>query len=201
MILERALFAVGAGCLVFYVATCANGSFFQFREKAAFERALAAAIHAEDHDRSDWSESRRRNYERSGVRKPQTQKRAQEKHAQTSRREIPVRFRPGPEDNHGHQGLDAELLYDPGVRDQFGVAGSDGCDADTRPGIHILSSEEKQGGHARNSSERAWQPHNEFTPTYRMSHAPQQGILKWREPAHRVRRGRPGCVNTCSLVV
>ncbi len=64
MILERALFAVGAACLVFYAAACTHGSFFQLREKAAFERALAT-IHAEDHDRSDWSESRRRHYERS----------------------------------------------------------------------------------------------------------------------------------------
>lgn len=60
---ERVFFAVGTGCLLAYAAACAHGSFFQTRDRAAFEQALLASIEHEDHDHSDWSEARVRRYE------------------------------------------------------------------------------------------------------------------------------------------
>jgi LPXTG-site transpeptidase (sortase) family protein len=60
---ERGFFAVGAGCLLAYAAACAHGSFFQSRDRVAFEKALLASIEQEDHDDSDWSSARVRSYE------------------------------------------------------------------------------------------------------------------------------------------
>ncbi len=60
---ERGLFALGAVCLLVFAAACGHSSFFQFRERAAFERALAATIQQQKQDRSEWSEQRRRSYQ------------------------------------------------------------------------------------------------------------------------------------------
>ena len=61
-LVERGLFALGAGCLLFYAAACSHGSWFQLRARAGFERELTAAIHAEDHDHSAWTKARRQHY-------------------------------------------------------------------------------------------------------------------------------------------
>ncbi len=62
-VFERVLFAVGAGCLVFYAVACTSSSWFQAREQDAFAQALAARIQSEAPDHSDWSEARVRHYQ------------------------------------------------------------------------------------------------------------------------------------------
>ena len=61
-LVERGLFAFGAGCLVFYAAACSQASWFQYRARADFERELTLALQAEDHDHSAWSNARRERY-------------------------------------------------------------------------------------------------------------------------------------------
>jgi LPXTG-site transpeptidase (sortase) family protein len=64
---ERAFFAVGVGCLVAYAAACAHGSFFQSRDRAAFEQALLESIQHEEHDHSDWSAARVQSYQQASA--------------------------------------------------------------------------------------------------------------------------------------
>ncbi len=59
---EWLLFGVGGSCLLVYAVACAHGSFLGSRDEAAFESMLVAAMHAESHDYSAWSEARRRGY-------------------------------------------------------------------------------------------------------------------------------------------
>ncbi len=64
--LERLLAGVGVICVGAYLVSCAQGSWFQDREKRAFDE-LVSAIHAEEHDTSSWSAARRAHFEeRSG---------------------------------------------------------------------------------------------------------------------------------------
>jgi sortase A len=60
---ERALFAVGAACLLFYGAACTHSAWYQFGARNAFEQSLVERIHEEAHDDSTWSEARREHYQ------------------------------------------------------------------------------------------------------------------------------------------
>jgi sortase A len=57
--------AAGVLCLVCYALACANTAWFQSRERQAFERALAEVAQTE-HDRSEWSSERIRQFEETG---------------------------------------------------------------------------------------------------------------------------------------
>jgi sortase A len=59
---ERGLAAAGALCLVCYALACAHAAWFQSREQRAFERALAEVAQSQ-HDRSEWSSERVRQFE------------------------------------------------------------------------------------------------------------------------------------------
>jgi len=60
---ERGAWLVGIGCLLFYAAACTQTALFQTREKAAFDEALLASIHSEEHDTSGWSSARVEHYQ------------------------------------------------------------------------------------------------------------------------------------------
>ncbi len=60
---ERGLCVLGLVCLGVYAAACTHGAMFQSSEKAAFDDALVAALHAEDHDTSSWSAARIDHYQ------------------------------------------------------------------------------------------------------------------------------------------
>ena len=59
---QRGFAAVGALLLVCYALACAHAAWFQSREQRAFERALAEVAQAQ-HDRSEWSSERIRQFE------------------------------------------------------------------------------------------------------------------------------------------
>ena len=57
-VVERGLFLVGVLCLVAWGVACARTSLYQARQAETFDRVLAGAIHAEDHDLAEWSAAR-----------------------------------------------------------------------------------------------------------------------------------------------
>ena len=59
---ELGLGALGLVCLLLYGVACAQASWVQQRERAAFERALHARFHAEAPEQGDWSAARVRKY-------------------------------------------------------------------------------------------------------------------------------------------
>jgi sortase A len=68
--LERVLFAAGALCLLVYASACVHRSWFQARQRQAFEQAFVETMSAEDHDQSEWSRERIRRFEASRSESP-----------------------------------------------------------------------------------------------------------------------------------
>jgi sortase A len=60
---ERGLWLLGSVCLLSYAVACTQTALFQAREEAAFDEALRASIHAEQHDTSSWSKARVEHYQ------------------------------------------------------------------------------------------------------------------------------------------
>jgi sortase A len=67
---EWSLSAAGVLCLVGYALACAHTAWFQSGEQQAFERALAEVAQAQ-HDRSEWSTERIRQFEEAGGAPPE----------------------------------------------------------------------------------------------------------------------------------